>query len=235
MKTRRLHIRWKYCIIWPRPQVSVFVWNRRFFLVTENVIFSQTFSRLKIFENAGFSFTCARTKTEVFEYDDVIHHLLLALLFHCLTFSMYGRKRFEYATCERVYFWKRSKKISVFKNIQICVDGAFVAELPLWSVSSWLFKSIERFHSCGQHLCNFIGTIESFYIRKEFKSHRTVGTPAWPPFHCFGTPIWPLWRHVKTLDCNERIRLFGTPTRGKSETGRNLGWVNFHKDFRDCY
>ena len=26
-----------------------------------------------------------------------------------------------------------------------------------------------------------------------------LGTPTWPPFHCFGTPIWSLWRHVKTL------------------------------------
>ena len=34
---------------------------------------------MKIFENAGFSFTCGRTKTEVFEYDDVVHHTLLAL------------------------------------------------------------------------------------------------------------------------------------------------------------
>ena len=25
------------------------------------------------------------------------------------------------------------------------------------------------------------------------------GTPTWPPFHCFRTPIWPTWRHVKTL------------------------------------
>ena len=25
------------------------------------------------------------------------------------------------------------------------------------------------------------------------------GTTTWPPFHCFGTPIWPLWRHVKML------------------------------------
>ena len=24
-------------------------------------------------------------------------------------------------------------------------------------------------------------------------------TPTWPRFHCFGTPIWPPWRHVKTL------------------------------------
>ena len=26
-----------------------------------------------------------------------------------------------------------------------------------------------------------------------------LGTPTWPPFHCFGTPKWPPWRHVKTL------------------------------------
>ena len=26
-------------------------------------------------------------------------------------------------------------------------------------------------------------------------------TPTWPSFHCFGTPIWPPWRHVKTLYC----------------------------------
>ena len=24
-------------------------------------------------------------------------------------------------------------------------------------------------------------------------------TPTWPLFRCFGTPIWPPWRHVKTL------------------------------------
>ena len=111
-------------------------------------MFSKTFSRGKIFEDAGFSFTCGRTKTEVFENNDVIYHLLLALRFHCLTFSMYGRKRFEYATCERVYFWKRSKKISVFKNIQICVNGAFVAELPLsltWSASMLIFWNKRKF------------------------------------------------------------------------------------------
>ena len=33
--------------------------------------------------------------------------------------------------------------------------------------------TIERFHSRGQHLCKFIGTKESVYIRKEFNSHRT--------------------------------------------------------------
>ena len=34
------------------------------------------------------------------------------------------------------------------------------------------FVSIECFHSRGQHLCKFIGTKESVYIRKEFNSQR---------------------------------------------------------------
>ena len=35
-----------------------------------------------------------------------------------------------------------------------------------------VFEEIERFHSRGQHLCKFIGTEESIYIRKEFNSKR---------------------------------------------------------------
>ena len=52
---------------------------------------------------------------------------------------------------------------------------------------------IERFHSRGHHLCKFIGTKESIYIREEIKSHTQdwFKTPTWLPFHCFGTPIWP--------------------------------------------
>ena len=46
--------------------------------ITESRIFSKTLSRVKIFENAGHSFTCGQTKTQVFEYDDVMHHLPLA-------------------------------------------------------------------------------------------------------------------------------------------------------------
>ena len=37
----------------------------------KNALQSGNFCR----ENTGFSFTCGRTKTEVFEYDDVIHHI----------------------------------------------------------------------------------------------------------------------------------------------------------------
>ena len=33
---------------------------------------------------------------------------------------------------------------------------------------------MERFHLRGQHLCQFIGTKESFYITKQFNFHRVV-------------------------------------------------------------
>ena len=35
-----------------------------------------------------------------------------------------------------------------------------------------MYVNIDRFPSRGQQLCKFIGTKESFYIRKEFNSHR---------------------------------------------------------------
>ena len=34
--------------------------------------FSKTLSRVEIFENAGFAYTCGRAKTKVFENDDVM-------------------------------------------------------------------------------------------------------------------------------------------------------------------
>ena len=80
----------------PSTRLSVFVWKRIFFppisptvhlysvkTITESRIFSKTLSRVKILENAGHSFTCGRTKTQVFEYDDVMHHLPLAWRMLC--------------------------------------------------------------------------------------------------------------------------------------------------------
>ena len=65
------------------PHIFFCFWKRIFFspvwstvhmypvkTVTENASFSNTLWRVKSFENAGFSFACGRTETEVFEYDD---------------------------------------------------------------------------------------------------------------------------------------------------------------------
>ena len=46
----------------------------------------------------------------------------------------------------------------------------------------------------------------------------------WPPFYCFGTPIWPPWRHVKTLG-HFRVRASlhggGGPQIGEVTCGRS--------------
>ena len=62
------------------------------------------------------------------------------------------------------------------------------------ATSKWL---MERFQSRGQHLCHFIGTKESFYI-KNCSSHKGFfSTTNMAPFSLFGTLIWPPWRHMK--------------------------------------
>lgn len=92
-----------------------------------------TLSRVEILNNAGFSFPCGRTRTEVFEYDDIIHHLLLVRRMLCeecyripiiKRFRINGRKRFDYVTSGRLFLWKRRGKISVLTNIWIRVDRA---------------------------------------------------------------------------------------------------------------
>ena len=64
-----------------------------------------------------------------------------------------------------------------------------------------LWLTIKRFHSHGWHLCTFIGTKENVCIRKEFNSHMSgLGHQHGRRFIVLiGTPIWPSWRHVKTL------------------------------------
>ena len=66
--------------IGPRPHTSFFVWSRIFFsgLAYQKCIFFKIALHSEDFVNAGFSFTCGRTKTEVSKYDDVMHHVLLS-------------------------------------------------------------------------------------------------------------------------------------------------------------
>ena len=59
---------------------------------------------------------------------------------------------------------------------------------------------IECFYSHYKQLSKCIGTKERFYIGKKGQLPQDwSGTQTWPPFYCFETPIWPPWRHVKTL------------------------------------
>ena len=101
---------------------------------------------------------------------------------------------------------------------------------------------------CDEHLLNMTKEYRAFsltwsasmliYWNKRKRLHKKrvqlpqdfLGTPTWPPFHCFGTPIWPPWRHVKTLYTvlrftewgreNEKCQVYGyyrywTVTRNK--------------------
>ena len=85
---KNLNLFFSVCVVLkPRPHVS-------FYLKTEIFspglayrphdkknglrirIFSKTLTRVEIPENAAFSFTCGRTKTGVFEYDDVKNYFV---------------------------------------------------------------------------------------------------------------------------------------------------------------
>jgi len=91
--------------------------------------FFKTLSRVETFENAGFSFTCGRTQTEVFEYDDAGIHLMLPAwsmlskgcyisYFHCFSVFVWTGENDSDTLRVGVYFLKTEKKISVFKNIK---------------------------------------------------------------------------------------------------------------------
>ena len=126
--------------------VSVFVRKRIFFpsslayhshLSSENGhrkrIFSKGLFRVEISEYAGFLFTCRRAKTEFFEYDDVIHHTLLAwrmLIKECYRISIvlafsYGRaKTIRIRNMSmRIFFWKRRKNIRFQKYLDAYARG----------------------------------------------------------------------------------------------------------------
>ena len=67
----------------------------------------------------------------------------------------------------------------------------------------WLFyetklkKSIEIWHSFSKW--PFWNKRKRLHKKRVQLSQDWLGTPTWPPFHCFGTPIWTPWRHVKRL------------------------------------
>ena len=46
----------------------------------------------------------------------------------------------------------------------------------------------------------------TFSHKKNVQSPKDwLGTPAWPPFYCFRTPLWWTWHHVKMLQWFARM------------------------------
>ena len=76
--------------------------------------FSNALSRVEIFENGNLSYSCARPNTEGFKYDDIMPRFQACSSTHTI------RKRNEYGC---FYSKIRRKKISVFENTQLRVDG----------------------------------------------------------------------------------------------------------------
>ena len=82
---------------------------------------------MEILKNAGFSFTCGRTQTEVFEYDDVIHYILppsgwILSYFHPFSVFMWKGEKDSNTLRWDTYFLKTDKKNFRFENIRIRVD-----------------------------------------------------------------------------------------------------------------
>lgn len=61
------------------PRLSLPSTGKRLFDASKKAGSFENGSPEKIFENAGLSFSLGRRKTEVFEYDDVLHHTAYAL------------------------------------------------------------------------------------------------------------------------------------------------------------
>ena len=68
-----------------------------------------------------------------------------------------------------------------------------------WNAPIYLRISIECFHSRRQHpgLQIYWNKRKRLHKKRVQLPQDWFGTPIWFRFYCFGTPIWPPWRHVK--------------------------------------
>ena len=67
-------------------------------------------------------------------------------------------------------------------------------------LSNCLYVTVEQSFSVSQ-IVGYPVIVSKVFALKIFQlSQDLFGTPTWPQFHCVTeTPIWPPWRHVKTL------------------------------------
>lgn len=86
--------------------------------VTQNASFQKRFSEWRFWKTL---------KTEVFEYDDVVHHILLALRIHCQ--GCY-RVSIDSSTLRVDFFENGGKNVCLSKIIRILVDGGLRIQHP---------------------------------------------------------------------------------------------------------
>ena len=101
----------------------------------------------RVFENAGFSFTCGQTKMEVFKYVDVIHHYTSSMThaskgmlsyFHRLSFFVWTGENDLNMLRVDAYFLKR-------EDILMHVDGAIIDVLIIARYSKIWYPKIPLF------------------------------------------------------------------------------------------
>ena len=79
-------------------------------------------------------------------------------------------------------------------------SGSKCGILATWKQLYIILSLIERFHSRGPASMLIYWNKRKFLRKKRVQLPQDwFGTPTWRLFHCFVTPIWPPWRHVKTL------------------------------------
>ena len=101
----------------------------------------------RVFENAGFSFTCGQTKMEVFKYVDVIHHYTSSMMhapkgmlsyFHRFSFFVWTGENDLNMLRVDAYFLKR-------EDILMHVDGAIIDVLIIARYSKIWYPKIPLF------------------------------------------------------------------------------------------
>ena len=96
-------------------------------------VFSKTLSRVEIFENTGFLTTCRRTKTEVFQYDDVIHHNTTTSITHALWGLLWYFHRFS-------VFWWTDQNVSNTLRVDVNFFGHVGKNLRFSKISGYVWK-----------------------------------------------------------------------------------------------
>ena len=122
-------------------------------------------------------------------------HIIKDIIMYSVHMSAWVHARLGRRWQRIISGWKHDTRLSVCH-----VHTLFPTHNALLSDSTG-YRVIERFHSRDQYLCKFMRTKESVYISKQSNSYGRICLEHQNGRRLivFRTPIWPSWRHVKTL------------------------------------
>ena len=100
-----------------------------------------------------------------------------------------------FQSCRQQHMWVAFVVGSLLCSIHrtpgyITLPLAFLPVSSQWSLQSIFIHVASIYWNKKKHLCK----------KRVHLPQDLFGTLTWPPFHCFGAPIWPLWHHVKMLN-----------------------------------